>query len=72
MVEADLLIGHLRSQARELQSLLSYLENREGLRAEDYTYSQSKLCQLIRQLKELAQFSARHASAQQLQAHWLN
>ena len=28
MVEAELLIGQLRSQVRNLQSLLNYLENR--------------------------------------------
>ncbi len=35
MVEAELLIGHLRNQVRHLQSLLHYLEGRDAIESDD-------------------------------------
>ena len=72
MVEAELLIGQLRSQVRNLQSLLSYLENRQQVDGEDYSYSRAKLQEMIRRLQELERFSAQRGAAHRLRAEWLN
>ena len=72
MVEAELLIGHLRRQVRDLQSLLSYLENRQAVREEDYTYSHAKLRELIGALRGLEWFSQERSTVHSLRAVWLN
>ena len=72
MVEAELLIGQLRAHVRNLQSLLSYLENRHQVDGEDYSYSHAKLQEMIRRLLELERFSAQRGAAHRLRAEWLN
>lgn len=72
MVEAELLIGHLSCQVRELQSLLNYLESRETIQSEDFSYSHRRLRELIGRLKELERFSSQRGEARRLQAEWLN
>jgi hypothetical protein len=72
MVETELLIGHLRSQVRNLQSLLNYLESRERMERADYSYSWGKLRELIKRLKELERFTARRGETQNLHVGWLN
>ena len=72
MMEAELLIGHLRSQVRNLQSLLKYLENRAVLDDEDYSYSHAKLYDLIGSLRNLERFSLDHGTMHNLRAVWLN
>ena len=72
MVESDLLISHLRGQIRNLQSLLIYLEGREEVRGEDYSYSHAKLRELIGGLKSLERFSLQRGTAHNLRAAWLN
>ena len=72
MVEAELLIGHLRSQVRNLQALLNYLESRPQVGWEDYSYSQTKLRELIYRLRELERFSSKRGSIHRLRAAWLN
>lgn len=72
MVEAELLIGHLRGQVRSLQSLLNYLESRSQMEREDYSYSQAKLRELVTNLKELEHFSSQRGAAHRLRAEWLN
>ena len=72
MVEAELLIGHLRKQVRNLQSLLSYLENRDRVQHEDYAYSLVKLRELISGLRELEGFSSQRGEIHRLRAEWLN
>ena len=72
MVEAELLIGHLRRHVRSLQSLLNYLESRADVQYEDYSYSHSKLRELISSLKELERFSSQRGAAHSLRAAWLN
>lgn len=72
MVEAELLIGHLRRQVRNLQSLLNYLESRKIVQDEDYSYSHTKLRELIHGLKGLERFSSERGSAHSLRAAWLN
>jgi hypothetical protein len=72
MVEAELLIGHLRSQVRNLQSLLHYLENREAVEHDDYSYSHGKLRELIGNFKELQRFTSQRGAMHRLRAEWLN
>ena len=72
MVEADLLIGHLRSQVRNLQSLLQYLDGRESVEHDDYSYSHGKLRELIGSLKELERFTSQRGAVHRLRAEWLN
>jgi len=72
MIEAELLIGHLRSQVRNLQSLLHYLEGREAVEEEDYTYSTYRLQEMIGHLKELERFSSQRCGRCVLRANWLN
>ncbi len=72
MVEAELLIGHLRRQVRNLQSLLNYLESRKTVQDEDYSYSHTKLRELIGGLKNLERFSSERGSVHSLRAVWLN
>ena len=72
MVEAELLIGHLRRHVRDLQSLLSYLESRDAVRYEDFRYSHAKLRELIGNLKGLERFSEQRGTVHGLRAAWLN
>ena len=72
MVEAELLIGHLRSQVRNLQSLLNYLESRNQVEQEDYACSQTKLQEMIGRLRELEHFSSKRGAVHRLRAAWLN
>ncbi len=72
MVEAELLIGHLRNQVRHLQSLLHYLEARDAIESDDYSYSSQQLRELITRLRELERFSLERGTARHLQAEWLN
>ena len=72
VVEAELLIGHLRRHVRDLQSLLNYLESRDAVRHEDYTYSHAKLRELIGNLKGLERFSEQRGTVYGLRAAWLN
>ena len=72
MVEAELLIGHLRRHVRDLQSLLNFLESRDAVRHEDYSYSHAKLRELIDNLKGLERFSGQRGTVHSLRAAWLN
>ncbi len=72
MVEAEFVICHLRSQVRNLQSMLNYLESREGVGDEEYAYLQTKLHEVIGRLRDVQRFSGRRSDLQQLQAQWLN
>ncbi len=72
MVESELLIGHLRRQVRNLQSLVNFLEGRQLLEREDYSYSQARLRELIGGLKELERFSLQRGTVHNLRAAWLN
>ncbi len=72
MVEAELLIGQLRSQVHNLQSLMNYLENRNVLGDEEYSYSHAKLRELIGGLRQLERFSSDRGTAHGLRAVWLN
>ncbi len=72
MVEAELLIGHLRRQVRNLQSLLNYLENRDAVGTEDYSYSHTRLRELIGDLKALERFSLERGTVYNLRAVWMN
>ena len=72
MVEAELLIGNLRAQVRNLQSLLNYLESRHDVELEDYRYSGERLRELIGQLRGLERFSSERGATQRLRAAWLN
>ena len=72
MVEAELLIGHLRRQVRNLQSLLNYLESREAVQDEEYAYSHTRLRELIGDLKALERFSLERGTVHNLRAVWMN
>jgi len=72
MVEAELLIGHLRRQVKDLQMLLNYLESRDTVQGDDYTYSRQKLRQLIGGLRDLERFSAQRGSLHRMRAAWMN
>ena len=72
MVETELLIGQLRKQVRDLQSLLNYLESREAVKQDDYAYVHTKLHDSIGQLKNLERFSLQRETHSRLQAQWLN
>ena len=72
MVEAELLIGHLRQQVRNLQSLLNYLESRDMVKGEDYAYSHNRLRELIGGLRALEKFSLKREMLHNLRAVWMN
>ncbi len=72
MVEAELLIGHLRSQVRNLQALLNYLESRPQVEEEDVSFSHGKLRELIGSLKGLERFTSQRGTTYRLRAEWLN
>ena len=72
MVEAELVISHLRSQLRNLQALLHYLEDREVVRDDDYAYSHGKLREVIGGLKELERFASQRGAMHRLRAEWVN
>ena len=72
MVEAELLIGHLRQQVRNLQSLLNYLESRDQVQGEDYTYSHSRIRELIGGLRGLERFSLERGAIHNMRAVWMN
>lgn len=63
---------HLRSQVRNLQSMLNYLESREGVGDEEYAYLQTKLHEMIGRLKEMKRFSSQRVGVPGLRAQWLN
>lgn len=70
MVEAEFVIGNLRSQVRNLQSVLNYLESRDGVGCEDYSYLETKLREVIGRLKEMQRFSSGRGGAPLLRARW--
>ncbi|GEM_PF-2466274 len=72
MVDEEFVLGHLRSQVRDLQSLLNYLESREAVAYDDYAYLHTKLHEVIGRLKEMERFSFRRGHTGGLHAHWLN
>ncbi len=72
MAEAELVIGNLRTQVRDLQSLLNYLESREVVGSDDYTYLHSRLREVIGRLKETERFSSERGGEFRLRAQWLN
>ena len=72
MVEAEFVICHLRSQVRNLQSLLNYLEDREAVGHEEYGYVQTALRDVIGRLKEMQRFSLERGEKHRLHAQWLN
>ena len=72
MVEAEYMICHLRSQAHNLQVLLHYLESREKVEEQDYSFLHAKLRDAIKQLKEMERYSSQRKSMPCLKAVWLN
>jgi hypothetical protein len=72
MVEAELLIAHLRRQVRHLQSLLNYLESCDQVSHDEYSYSHARLRELITGLKELERFSLQRGTIHNMRAAWLN
>ncbi len=72
MMNTEWYILNLRAQVRNLQSLLNYLESREGMLAEDFAYSGEKLREVTKSLKELEERASRQGSRYLLSARWLN
>jgi hypothetical protein len=72
MVEAEYVVCHLRSQARNLQEMLHYLESRETVERGDYEFVHAKLREVIKQLKEMERYSSQRKSMPCLKAVWLN
>jgi len=72
MVECELFLGNLRSQLCDLQSLVNYLENRDGVGYEEYSYSFARLQEVVKRLEELKKLSSRRGDANYLRAQWLN
>ena len=73
MIETDVVVSHLRSQSRNLQTLLCYLESRKGMTQEDYSYLNTKLQEVISRLKEMEKFSSQRGEIRSLRMHrWLN
>ena len=72
MVGAELLIGDLRNQTRELQSLLNYLESCEMVGHEEYAYLHVQLRWVIGRLRKMDQLSSKRGVQFYLPARWLN
>lgn len=72
MEESEFVIANLRHQVRDLQSLLNYLENRERVSVDEYSYVNAKLQEVIRRLREMERFSLQRGEQHGLRAHWLN
>ena len=58
MVEAEYVICHLRSQARNLQAMLDYLESRETVASEECSFIHTTLREVIQQLKAMERYSS--------------
>jgi hypothetical protein len=71
MEPEDLLIGRLQNYIRELQRLLDYLESREKLKDEDYSFSRVTLKNLMRNMKDSEGLS-RNSGSGFLMGNWLN
>ncbi len=71
MADTEYVINGLRSQMRDLQSVVNYLESREAVAGEDYAYISGRLRELVAQLRTLEQFSSARRSSTQ-RAGWLN
>ena len=73
MTEPEFVISHLRSQVRDLQALLSYLESLDAVQRDDYSFIRTRLHEVIRHLKKTAQLSSQGSeAASAFYAHWLN
>jgi hypothetical protein len=72
MVEAELLIGHLRNEVHNLQSLLNYLESRNAMRREEYLYLKEKLREVVGRLNSVRRWSSQREQQALLRAAWLN
>ncbi len=72
MIEAKFVLCHLRSQARDLQSMLNYLESREQLGHEEYAYLREQLGEAAKRFKEMQRFATKHGAQYLLRAQWLN
>jgi len=72
MVEAEFVIANLRGQVRNLQGMLNYLESREGVGQEEYSYLQTRLQEVIGRLKDMRRFSLDRGERHRLRAQWIN
>ncbi len=72
MVEAEIVISHLRGQVRDLEALLNYLESRDVVGREEYGYLNAKLHEVIGRLKEMRRSSSQHGARSVMHAPWLN
>jgi hypothetical protein len=73
MTNTEFVISHLRSQVRDLQSLLNYLESLEAVEHDDCRFIKTKLQDVIRHLKKTSQLSfGRNEATRGFTAHWLN
>ena len=72
MRESEFVICHLRSQVRDLQSLLNYLESREAVGFDEYSFLHTRLREVIGRLKEMQRFSLQRGEQHGLRAQWLN
>ena len=68
MVEAEFVICSLRGQAHSLQSIVHYLESREKLGHEDYSFLHTKLREVSKQLKEMERYSSQRGHPHGLRA----
>lgn len=72
MVEAEFVIGNLRAQVRNLQSMLHYLESRDSVGHEEYAYLGTRLREIVTRLKDMQRFSSDRGEKHRLLAQWLN
>jgi hypothetical protein len=72
IVEDEFVISNLRGQVGNLQSVLSYLESREQVRDEDYSFLHAKLREVIKRLMQMERWSRRRGRQHPLHAEWLN
>ena len=72
MVHDEFFILNLRSQVRNLQALLNYLESCEVVDRDDYAYCREKLREVTKGLRELGDASSQRSVGQTLRAGWLN
>ena len=71
MAEAEFVITGLRTQVRELQSLVNYFESREHITGDDYRFTAQRLQGLVNRLKSLEQYAYQRRDTA-LQAEWRN
>ena len=71
MGEEDFVMSQLRGQVQRFNSVMTYLESRPAVGAEEYAYMRTTLHDMIGRLKELERFASERGQAHQTRTQWV-